>query len=204
MHTLNSTCIKKCLPRGTECPVLWLNKCHMSYAMYSILYPYSTCSLRLNRLSIFLSIFFFFLSKSLTLYQYLKCNLSPPFQSEWLLWRLHWKVAGLVKQKLPLKSYFYRRKLNFVSNVFYLINGTKEAKIFAIVLRWQGHWVTVYNIVLIICNRPTTVSGYDIWFHFFALFSFSVLYNKHHFIFIFNSIFVSVFYLIRKLFLVPV
>lgn len=88
-----------------------------------------------------------FCLQSSTLYQYLKCNLSPPFQSEWLLWRLHWKVAGLVKQKLPLKSYFYRSKLNFVSNVFYLINGTKEAKILAIVLRWQGHWVTVYNVV---------------------------------------------------------
>ena len=79
MHTLNSTCIKKCLPRGTECPVLSLNKCHMSYAMYSNLYPYSTCSIRLSPLSIFV-----FLSspplclQPSTLYQYLKCNLSPP------------------------------------------------------------------------------------------------------------------------------
>lgn len=149
MHTLNSTCIKKCLPRGTECPVLLLNKCHMSYAMYSNLYPYWTRSIRLNSLSIFLflSLSPSFSLKSSTLYQYLKCNLSLPFQSEWLLWRLHWKVAGLVKQKLPLKSYFYRSKLNFVSDVFYLINGTKEAKILAIVLRWQGHRVTVYNTV---------------------------------------------------------
>lgn len=137
MHTLNSTCIKKCLPRSTECPVLSLNKCHMSYAMYSNLYPYSTRSIRLTSLSTCLSPLAP-LSPSLsllllasTLYQYLKCNLSLPFQSEWLLWRLHWKVAGLVKQKLPLKSYFYRSKFNFVSNVFYLINGTKEAKIFS-------------------------------------------------------------------------
>lgn len=51
------------------------------------------------------------------------------------------KSCGIseTKNKLPLKSYFYRSKLNFVSNVFYLINGTKEAKILAIVLRWQGH-----------------------------------------------------------------
>lgn len=149
MHTLNSTCIKKCLPRGTECPVLLLNKCHMSYAMYSNLYPYSTCSIRLNSLStfLFLRLSPSFSLQSSTLYQYLKCNLSLSFQSEWLLWCLHWKVAGLVKQNLPLKSYFYRSKLNFVSDVFYLINGTKEAKILVIVLRWQGHRVTMYNTV---------------------------------------------------------
>lgn len=76
MHTLNSTCIKNCLPRGTECPVLSLNKCHMSYAMYSNLYPYSTCSTRLNSHHFFLSSSLPLSLQSLTLYQYLKCNLS--------------------------------------------------------------------------------------------------------------------------------
>ena len=33
------------------------------------------------------------------------------------------------KDQLPLKSYFYRSKIEFFSNVFYLINGTKEAKV---------------------------------------------------------------------------
>lgn len=56
------------------------------------------------------------------------------------------KSCGISEtKKLPLKSYFYRSELNYVSNVFYLINGTKEAKILAIVLRWRGHRVTVYN-----------------------------------------------------------
>jgi len=40
-----------------------------------------------------------------------------------------------------LKSYFYRSNLNYVSNLSYLINGTKEAKILAIELRWPGHSV---------------------------------------------------------------
>lgn len=104
-----------------------------------------------------------------TLYWYLKSDLSL---REWFLWRLHWKVAGLVKQKLPLKNYFYRSKLNFVSNVFYLINGTKEAKIWAVVPRWRGHWVSVrlqYVVFLIIFAKGLPMyQGTMYEFHFFS------------------------------------
>lgn len=48
------------------------------------------------------------------------------------------KSCGISETKLPLKKYFYRSKLNFVSKVFYLINGTKEAMNLAIVPRWKG------------------------------------------------------------------
>lgn len=132
MHTPtpNSTCILKCLQRGTECPVI--NKCHMIYAMYSNP-PMPTHTTEHTRLNWTFSSY-----ANVTPIKYLKCDLSLPFfQSEWLLWHLHWKVAGLVNKQTAIESYFSRSKLYFFcTNFIWPINGTKEANII---------WAYYYN-----------------------------------------------------------
>lgn len=211
MHALNSTCIKKCLPRGTECPVLSLTKCHR--AMQCIVTYTRTQHALLDwilSLSFSPTLSLSICLQSSTLYQYLKCNLSPPFQSEWLLWRLHWKVAGLgtKKKNCHWKSYFYRSELIFVSNVFYLINGTKEAKTLAIVPRWRGHRVAVYDTLFFwsfAIGLPLyqgTIYDFISWLYFHSLFC--TISDTSLFVCFSSLIVFFVFYLIRKLFLVAV
>lgn len=84
-------------------------KCRTNYAMYSN----PELSNKLNS----------FFCLSLTLYQYLKCDLSLAFQSGWLLRCLHWKVAGLVKRqkkkkKPAIENVIFVVKLNFVKKMY--------------------------------------------------------------------------------------
>lgn len=49
------------------------------------------------------------------------------------------KSCGISKKKTAIENVIFIVKLNFVKNVLYLINCTKEANILAIIIRWQGH-----------------------------------------------------------------
>lgn len=158
----------------------------MNYAMYS---NPETCQ----------TDFFFLYCLSLTFYQYLKCDLSLAFQSGWLIRRLHWKVAGLVKrQKTAIENVIFV-VINWVSWKCILPNNcTKEAIILAVWKRWQGHSYVCIKLILIILKRPNN-QGTTLWILFVALSHFSTMYSKpmEHNLFSFHFIFFLIFYLIR-------
>lgn len=104
----NSTCILKCLRKGTEWPITisatWAMQCIVIHTCSLFLFLSLSISLPLSS-SLFnwtpCALVF------LTLYQYLKCDLSLPCpKRKIVLWRLHWKVAWLVKENCHWKVIF--------------------------------------------------------------------------------------------------